>query len=95
MTTIFQQYEYAKLAAAAYINFADVTYTDGRLIADAASKEQGVIPLGLAEQVFVRDPINNPNPWTVLGAPYNNDSVGFHAALFGRGTEKVLSIAGT
>lgn len=27
MSTIFQQYEYAKLAAAAYVNFAGVAYT--------------------------------------------------------------------
>ncbi|BAO29611.1 putative Ig domain-containing protein [Sulfuritalea hydrogenivorans] len=95
MSTIFQQYEYAKLSAAAYINFAGVSYTDGRLIAEAASTKQGVIPLALATQMFVRDPVNNPNPWTVLGAPYNNDAAGFHATLFGRGTEKVLAIAGT
>ena len=97
MPTIFQQYEYAKLSAAAYVNFSGVAYTDGRLIAEAASTKQEIIPLALAEQMFDKDSVaaRGQSVWTVLGAPYNNDGVGFHAVLFGRGTEKVLAIAGT
>lgn len=92
MPTIFEQYEYAKLAAAAYIDFSGVGYGNGSAIALAANGQK-VIPLALVEQMF--DSRNTPNPWTVLGAPYNNDAAGFHAALFSRGTEKVLAIAGT
>ena len=38
MPTIFQQYEYAKLAAAAYVNFSGVDYTDGSEIQDTAAR---------------------------------------------------------
>jgi hypothetical protein len=91
MPTITQQYEYAKLAAAAYINFSGVTYADGRLIAQAAATDQGVIPLALAEQMFDKDSVaaRGQPVWTVLGAPHNNDAAGFHSALFGRATKGV------
>ena len=97
MATISQQYEYAKLAGAAYIDFSGVVYTDGSQIARAAGGIQHVIPQALAEQLFDKDSAaaRGQPVWTILGAPQNNDAAGFHAALFGRGTEKVLAIAGT
>jgi hypothetical protein len=91
--TIFEQYEYAQLAAAAYIDFGLFTSRDGLVGAQEAARHE-IIPSLLAMQMFARDPVTNPDPWEVVDA-YNNDAVGFHASLFGHGTEKVLAIAGT
>lgn len=96
MPTLFQQYEYAKLANAAYIDFSTIDHTDGVRVAEKAN-DQELIPLALAQQMFnaASDEARGQPVWSVLGAPHHNDAVGFHAALFGRGTEKVLAIAGT
>jgi hypothetical protein len=95
---IIEYYEYAKLAAAAYVNMdAYPTGFTATQFAIEANKDQSPrVPLAVANQTFVYDSENNPNPWTIPpGGYYGNDSVGFAATLFQRGTEKVLAIRGT
>ena len=51
MPTSFEQYEYAKLAQAGYIDFSGVAYASGATVAQEAN-DQILIPLGLAQQMF-------------------------------------------
>jgi len=91
---ILEYYEYAKLSAAAY------TVLDGKLLADIAKLANGQerVPEAVANQNFLngsREAAGQP-VWTIPpGGYYGNDSVGFAATLFQRGTEKVLAIRGT
>ena len=101
MPNILDYYEYAKLATAAYV-ILDGKPLDGATVATEANSEaQKRLPLALAEQMFVRDPEKNPNPWTVpYYAPnrtgyYGNDGTGFAATLFQRDGESVIAFRGT
>ena len=106
MSNIIDYYEYAKLASASYVQLdgvvPGVTY-DGSIVAALANSQNGAfrLPLALAEQTFIQDPQNNPNPWTIpANGYYGNDPEGFAATFFQRTntsgvTEKVLAIRGT
>lgn len=92
MLNVIDYYEYSKLAAAAYT---ELSALDGRAIAVAANGQER-LPEALAIQTFVSSADNNSNPWTVpTGGYHGNDTSGFAATLFQRGTEKVLAIRGT
>jgi Ca2+-binding RTX toxin-like protein len=89
-----EYYEYAKLSAATY------TVLDGELLADIArlANVQKRVPEAVANQTFVAgsEQAAGQPVWTIPpGGYYGNDSVGFAATLFQRGTEKVLAIRGT
>lgn len=98
MPNILDYYDYAKLATAAYVNLR-FDELSGNKIATAADAQER-IPIALANQMFdeatdearaLGQPV-----WTVPSGGYHgNDSTGFAATLFQRGSEKVLAIRGT
>lgn len=96
MSTVLDYYEYAKLAAAAYV-ILDGQPLDGANVAGQANSQER-LPKEVANQTL--DPAANPNSWTIpLGGYFGNDAEGFAATLFQRttngATEKVLAIRGT
>jgi pimeloyl-ACP methyl ester carboxylesterase len=96
--TILDYYEFSKLATAAYIKMEGETTTAGAKVAFQAN-DQERLPFALAQQMFVSDPLNNPNPvWKIDNKNAyhgNDDETGFAATLFERDGKKVLAIRGT
>lgn len=97
---IVEYYEYAKLAAAAYVNMDAYAagFTDTQFASEVNKEPAPRVPLAVAKQTFdsgSSEAAGQP-VWTIpTGGYYGNDSVGFAATLFQRGTEKVLAIRGT
>jgi hypothetical protein len=101
MATIVEYFEYAVLAAAAYVRMGGNPLDGATFAAQAASPNQsgGRLPLSLGTTLF-----NPADPgalrWNILDyygedKPGVIESTGFAATLFRRGNEKVLALRGT
>ena len=100
MPNVLDYYEYAKLAAAAYVLLEDEPTLAGDRIAFQAN-DQERLPSLLADQMFKGIEGDTTPVWTIPPNCYHgNDTEGFAATLFQRTdangvTEKVLAIRGT
>ena len=97
---IIEYYEYAKLAAAAYVNMDafPAGFTEAQFAIEANKEPAPRVPLAVAKQTFdsgSSEAAGQP-VWTIPSGGYHgNDASGFAATLFQRGSEKVLAIRGT